>query len=158
MWWSCWQLSSSVPDYFVTSKIIENIFTAFYANENILCFNERFGDIVFICSEMDILNIDLNNINLDNNFDVDNLDTVILITRMKLFYRKLFSTRREYRYHWKEWTPVIKQFSSRQKKQFQQPEGSYSINKWFPIDWNKYGIVKCTLDVKHRFLRTMPSE
>ena len=91
-----------VPDCFVTSKIIENIFTAFYANENILCFNECFGEIVFICSEMDILNIDLNNINLDDNFDVDNLDTVILITRMKLFYRKLFSTRREYRYHWKE--------------------------------------------------------
>ena len=28
---------------------------------------------------MDILNIDLNNINLDNNFDEDDPDTIILI-------------------------------------------------------------------------------
>ena len=40
-----------------------------YADENILYFNEHFDNVVFNCNEMGILNIDLNNINLDNNFD-----------------------------------------------------------------------------------------
>ena len=31
---------------------------------------------------MGILNIDLNNINLDNNFDEDDTDTIILIRRL----------------------------------------------------------------------------
>ena len=31
---------------------------------------------------MDILNIDLNNINLDNNFDEDDPDTIILARRL----------------------------------------------------------------------------
>ena len=40
-----------------------------YADENILYFKEHSVNIVFSCNEMGILNIDLNNINLDNNFD-----------------------------------------------------------------------------------------
>ena len=39
---------------------------------------------------MDILNIDLNNINLDNNFDEDDPDTVIFIRHkalLKSIYR-----------------------------------------------------------------------
>ena len=50
-----------------------------YADENIIYFNEDFDNVAFNCSEMGILNIDLNNINLDNNFDEDDLDTIILI-------------------------------------------------------------------------------
>ena len=34
---------------------------------------------LFSCNEMGILNIDLNNINLDNNFDEDDSDNIILI-------------------------------------------------------------------------------
>ena len=34
-------------------------------------FNKDFGNIVFTCNEMGILNIDLNNINLDSNLDED---------------------------------------------------------------------------------------
>ena len=34
---------------------------------------------MFNCNEMGILNIDLNNINLDNNFDESDPDTIILI-------------------------------------------------------------------------------
>ena len=34
---------------------------------------------LFSCNEMGILNIDLNNINLDNNFDEDDYDNIILI-------------------------------------------------------------------------------
>ena len=42
-------------------------------------FNEDYGNVVFSCNKMGILNIGLNNINLDNNFDEDNLYTIILI-------------------------------------------------------------------------------
>ena len=47
------------------------LFIALYGDENILYFNEGFGNVVFNCNGMSILNIDLNNINLDNNFDED---------------------------------------------------------------------------------------
>ena len=46
-------------------------FIALYADESILYFNEDSNNVVFNCNEMDILNIDLNKINLDNNFDED---------------------------------------------------------------------------------------
>ena len=68
-----------IPDWFVLSKMIKKLFTALYANQNILCFNEDFGNVVFNSNEMDILNINLNNISLNNNFDEDDLDTIILI-------------------------------------------------------------------------------
>ena len=50
-----------------------------YTDENILYFNEGSGDVVFNCNGMGILNIDLNNINRDNNFDEDDPDTIVLI-------------------------------------------------------------------------------
>ena len=37
---------------------------------------EDSGNVVFFCNEMGILNIDLNNINLDNNVDEDDPDTI----------------------------------------------------------------------------------
>ena len=68
------------PDWLVTNKIIKILFTALYADENILYFNEDSGNVVFICNEMGIFNIDFNNINLDNtNYDEDDPDTIILI-------------------------------------------------------------------------------
>ena len=60
--------------------MIKKLFTALYADENILYFNECPGDAAFNCSGIGILNIDLNDINLDNNFDEDDPDTIILIT------------------------------------------------------------------------------
>ena len=41
--------------------------------------NEYFGNVLFSCNEISILNIDLNSINLDNKFDEDDHDTIILI-------------------------------------------------------------------------------
>ena len=68
-----------VPHWFVTSKMIKKFNTALYADENILCFNEDSGNTVFSCNEMGILNIDPNNINLDNNFDEDDPDTIVFM-------------------------------------------------------------------------------
>ena len=50
-----------------------------YADENVLYFKEDFGDAVFNYTERDVVNVDLNNINLDNNFDEHDPDTIILI-------------------------------------------------------------------------------
>ena len=74
-----------ILNWFVTGKMIKEPFTALYADESILYFNENSGNTVFSCNEMSILNIDLNNIYLDNTFDEDDLDTVILI-RLLLVY------------------------------------------------------------------------
>ena len=68
-----------IPDWYVTSKMIKKLFTALYADEDILYYNEDSGNVVFNCNEMGIPNIDLNNLNLDNNFDEDDPDTIILI-------------------------------------------------------------------------------
>ena len=55
-----------VPDWFVTSKMIKILFTAFCTDEIILYFNEDCGNAVFTCNGMGIFNIDLNNISLDD--------------------------------------------------------------------------------------------
>ena len=54
------------------------------AGENILYFNEDSGNDVSSCNEMSILNIDVTNINLGNNFDEDDPNTIILITEKAL--------------------------------------------------------------------------
>ena len=62
-----------------------------YADDGLLFFDEDSGDITFCCDEMGILSVNLNNINLDKNFDEDDSDTVILI-RLLALYSKLQST------------------------------------------------------------------
>ena len=47
----------------------KNRFTSFYADENILCFNEDCCDAVFNYNEIGVVIIDLNDINLDDIFD-----------------------------------------------------------------------------------------
>ena len=82
-----------IPDRFVTGKMIKKIFTALYVDENILYFNEDSSNIVFNCNEMGILNIGLNDISLDDNFDEDNPDTIIL-SRLLAWHLK-FEKRKE---------------------------------------------------------------
>ena len=76
---NCLAALELVPNWFVTGKMIKKFFTALYADENLLYFNEGSADVVFSCTGIGILNIDLNNINLDDNFNKDDLDTIILI-------------------------------------------------------------------------------
>ena len=71
-----------IPDWFFTSKKRKSV-----CRRNILYFNENSGNVVFNCNEIGILNIDLNNNNLDNNFDEDDPDTIILI-RLSAWYMK----------------------------------------------------------------------
>ena len=68
------------PDWFVTSKMIKKLFTALYADENTIYFNEDSSNAAISCNEMNVLNIDLNNINLDDtNYEEDDPGTIILI-------------------------------------------------------------------------------
>ena len=83
-----------IPDWFVTSKMIKKLYTALYADKNILYFNDDSGNVVLSRNETGILNIDLNNINLDNNFDEDYPDTIILI-RLLAWHIK-FEKRKEF--------------------------------------------------------------
>ena len=71
-----------ITDWFVTSKINTKLYTALYADENIIYFNEDSGDVTLCCDEIGILSVNLNSIKLDNNFDEDDPDTIILIRRL----------------------------------------------------------------------------
>ena len=53
-----------VPDLVVTNKIIKKLYTALYADESLLFFDEYSGDVTFCCDEMGILRVNLNNISL----------------------------------------------------------------------------------------------
>ena len=75
------------PFGFVTSKVVKILFAVLYTDELILYFNEDSGNVMFSCNEMGILNIDLNEINLDNNFDKHGPDTIIHI-RILTWYIK----------------------------------------------------------------------
>ena len=58
-----------IPDWFVTGKMVKKLFTTLHADESILYFNEDSGNAVFNYNEIGIVNINLNNINLADNFD-----------------------------------------------------------------------------------------
>ena len=77
-----------ILDWLVTSKMIKTLYTALGTDEDILYFNEDSGNAVFSCTEMGILNIDLNDINLDKNFNKDYPDSIILI-RLLAWHIKL---------------------------------------------------------------------
>ena len=68
-----------IPDWFVTSKVIKILNAALCSDENILYFNEDSGNGFCSSNETYIPNTDLNNINLDNNLDEDDPNTIILI-------------------------------------------------------------------------------
>ena len=75
----CLSALKFVPGWFLTSKIIKTLFPALDTGENVLCFNEDYGNAAFTSNGISILNIDINNINLVNNFYEEDPDTFILI-------------------------------------------------------------------------------
>ena len=50
-----------------------------HAADGLLFFDEDSGDVTFCCNELDILRVNLNNINLVNDFDEDDSDNIIQI-------------------------------------------------------------------------------
>ena len=69
-----------IPDWFVTSKILEKFHDVLNANDDILLFFDKdFSKATFFANQMGILGIDLDKTNLgeNNNFYEDYPDTVI---------------------------------------------------------------------------------
>ena len=60
-----------IPDWFVTSKMIEKFHIVLLANDDILFFNKDFNNVTFFANQMGILAADRDKINLsyDNTFD-----------------------------------------------------------------------------------------
>ena len=72
-----------VLDWFVTSKMIQKLQTALFADDHILLFDEDSGTYRFSSDETGSLSIVLNNITLDEvNFDEDDPETIIHIRLM----------------------------------------------------------------------------
>ena len=72
--------------------MIKKLYTDLYADHGLLFFDEDSVDVTFCCKEMGIFGVNLNNVNLDNNFDEDDPRTIILI-RLLAWHRK-FKKRR----------------------------------------------------------------
>ena len=76
-----------IRDCFLTSEMIKILFTALYADVNILYFNEDSSNVLFICNGIFILNIDLNNINLDDtNYNEVDPDAIVFYQTFGLTY------------------------------------------------------------------------
>ena len=75
----CLGVLKSIPNWLVTSKVLEKFHYALLANDGILFFDEDFSKATFFANEIGILCVDLDKINLDddNNFYEDDLDTTI---------------------------------------------------------------------------------
>ena len=76
-----------IPDWFVASKMVKNLYSVLYGDDALLFFHEDSGNVTFFCNEMGTLSVNLNNIDLDNNFDEDDRDTIILI-RLLVWHSK----------------------------------------------------------------------
>ena len=55
--------------------MIKKLYTGLYADDGLLFSDEDSGDVTFFCNK--IFSVNLNNFNLDNNFDEDGPDTII---------------------------------------------------------------------------------
>ena len=71
---------------FIYKNAIKNL------KKNIVNFKEDSGSFVFNCNGMGIINININNIDLDNNFDEDDPDAIILI---RLLARRIIFEKRK---------------------------------------------------------------
>ena len=84
-----------VPDRFVINKMIEKLYNALFADDNIFFFDKDSGNVTFSRNEIGVIWVDLNYINLDDtNFYEDVHKPVIQVRlstwRNNLKQRKLF--------------------------------------------------------------------
>ena len=55
-----------IPDWFVASKMIQNLYTALISDDSLLFFDGDSGNVTFCCNEIGVLSVNLSHINLDN--------------------------------------------------------------------------------------------
>ena len=68
--------------------MIKKIYTALYADDGLLFLDEDYGVVTFCSHEMGILVVNLDNINLDSNFNKDDPDTAIIFIRLSAWHSK----------------------------------------------------------------------
>ena len=66
-----------IPDWFFTNEMIKKLYTALYADENILYFNEDSGDGIFCCDGMGISSVNA-------------INSILIIILMKMILILLF--------------------------------------------------------------------
>ena len=78
---NCLAALKFIPEWFVTSKMLEKLDNVLHADDDILFYNKDFDKVTFISCQRYILTVDLDKINLDNdnNFDEDDPDTIIYV-------------------------------------------------------------------------------
>ena len=76
-----WWLSSSIEicSWLVQLKWLKIFYTVLFADEFLVFFDKDSSNAIFCCNEMSFRTVNLNNINLDNNFEEGNPDTIIVI-------------------------------------------------------------------------------
>ena len=60
-------------------KWLKKLYTALYADDGFLFFDEDSGDVTFCSDEIGILSVNFDSVNFDNNFDNDDPDTTIFV-------------------------------------------------------------------------------
>ena len=68
-----------ILDWFVTNKMMKKFYTDLYADDDLRFLDNDSGDVTSCCNEIDILSVNLNNINLGDNFDKNDSDVIIRI-------------------------------------------------------------------------------
>ena len=71
-----------IPDWFVTSKMLEKFDNALHANDDILSYNKNFDKVTFIANQRHPLAVVLDKINLDNDFDEDDPNIMIHVRHL----------------------------------------------------------------------------
>ena len=63
------QTLNFVSDWFVTNKMITKLYFTIFANDNIVCVNDDYGNVTFFSHKRDIFSVDFNSTRLgDFNF------------------------------------------------------------------------------------------
>ena len=68
-----------IPDWSMTRKMVKKLHTALYSDDGLLFLCEDSCDVTFCCNKIGILTVNIDNINLDKNFDENDPDIIILI-------------------------------------------------------------------------------
>ena len=53
-------------DWFVTNKMIEKLYFTIFANDNIVCVNDGYGNVTFFSHKRDIFSVDFNSTRLSD--------------------------------------------------------------------------------------------
>ena len=97
-----WQHKKIIPNWFVTSKMLEKFHDSVLANYDMFFFEEYFSKVTFFGNKMSIFSVDRDKTDLgdDNNFHEDGPETIIHVRI--LTYCNKFEKRKELKKRYKQ--------------------------------------------------------